>query len=883
MCSDGLVEELAFCTKTASGVGVGGVGGQGHVPLDNGVGYAWRGGVVVIVESNQFRMRGKEAIHSPPSSVHDRNLEETDMQHISSSEPAKHSTSRHLAAGELTIGGYCSYGPSLTGALEKDNAQDTWEVRDFPLADQGQHALLYFLLDYYDCFPETTVPPGWRFACLRPKIAGMATGDFATPITCLITSMCKALELVCSLYIGNWSHRIPSRFPILLWRNNKEKNVLQDSNRKPRSLKVMTWRHWAIKASPVVATQCRGTEMFTPQLACALYATFPLRFRPQLCTCTPAQLRSPDFDRQSRRLCNDEQSSHVDIRHFVAPGGQNLLTAVYCSHPWAGSARGYRGTQLPHAPLGAPTHARCVAERVRASPPPHHYQQGEQVLPASSKHPGARARPCSALGQAARSAHHVGGTWVRARGAGEMSRVRRAASANSSSTRCGAAVISRHLAEVTSRITSPEVSSTRGVVLFHPLSEAQPRQRLFQSVTIVSNDATSQRVFSGISRFPALAFRRCSIFSSFHPYRLSRPRCLGSSKSFNSFQLNLAMGCKEGLRGFVSAGNENDLEGSRRPSCPFLYSSSAGTEGTAMRRQTSTAWQEHPATNRAFTNHTELSLPPQRRVFLRWEPTGIDCRTARTQATRVSISDTPGSHSRGYVLSPDWMRSGNGDYLYGFSTSQAEKCRSDKADTATRNKCAIASMRRALNWRKCSRHAMRLQAVSASFYRLFTIKEPLLKAVLKIYLYAHCALLCLIHVLWTSSWCEEEEGEGGREKWVASGALRSRSHARYFRALGRREGVGGLTGPPQGLFKGKEEPAIRGIRGTQSSITTRTRVPAGSAATSSTVRCFRTLTSAGRVANTLLLRNPRRKKSRAYKSSNLAGQGMLPNMGSMRR
>ncbi|KAJ8872785.1 hypothetical protein PR048_026401 [Dryococelus australis] len=42
-------------------------------------------------------------------------------------------------------------------------------------------------------------------------------------------------------------------------------------------------------------------------------------------------------------------------------------------------------------------------------------------------------------------------------------------------------------------------------------------------VGIVTDEAFGRRVFSGIPRFPALAFRRCFILSSFHPYRLSRP------------------------------------------------------------------------------------------------------------------------------------------------------------------------------------------------------------------------------------------------------------------------------------------------------------------------------------------------------------------------
>ncbi|KAJ8894524.1 hypothetical protein PR048_007181 [Dryococelus australis] len=45
-------------------------------------------------------------------------------------------------------------------------------------------------------------------------------------------------------------------------------------------------------------------------------------------------------------------------------------------------------------------------------------------------------------------------------------------------------------------------------------------------VGIVPGDAAGWRVFSGISRFPALAFRRCFMLTSLHPRRRrSRPRC----------------------------------------------------------------------------------------------------------------------------------------------------------------------------------------------------------------------------------------------------------------------------------------------------------------------------------------------------------------------
>ncbi|KAJ8871669.1 hypothetical protein PR048_027996 [Dryococelus australis] len=44
-------------------------------------------------------------------------------------------------------------------------------------------------------------------------------------------------------------------------------------------------------------------------------------------------------------------------------------------------------------------------------------------------------------------------------------------------------------------------------------------------VVIVPYDAAGQWVFSGISRFPAFAFRRCSILTSSQPHRLPRARC----------------------------------------------------------------------------------------------------------------------------------------------------------------------------------------------------------------------------------------------------------------------------------------------------------------------------------------------------------------------
>ncbi|KAJ8869854.1 hypothetical protein PR048_028863 [Dryococelus australis] len=46
----------------------------------------------------------------------------------------------------------------------------------------------------------------------------------------------------------------------------------------------------------------------------------------------------------------------------------------------------------------------------------------------------------------------------------------------------------------------------------------------FRYAGIVPDDAAGRRVFSGSSRFPALTFRRCSILTSLHPLRLSRPR-----------------------------------------------------------------------------------------------------------------------------------------------------------------------------------------------------------------------------------------------------------------------------------------------------------------------------------------------------------------------
>ncbi|KAJ8882484.1 hypothetical protein PR048_014295 [Dryococelus australis] len=39
------------------------------------------------------------------------------------------------------------------------------------------------------------------------------------------------------------------------------------------------------------------------------------------------------------------------------------------------------------------------------------------------------------------------------------------------------------------------------------------------------DDAAGRRIFLGISRSPALAFRRCSILASLHPHRILRPRC----------------------------------------------------------------------------------------------------------------------------------------------------------------------------------------------------------------------------------------------------------------------------------------------------------------------------------------------------------------------
>ncbi|KAJ8882396.1 hypothetical protein PR048_014204 [Dryococelus australis] len=59
----------------------------------------------------------------------------------------------------------------------------------------------------------------------------------------------------------------------------------------------------------------------------------------------------------------------------------------------------------------------------------------------------------------------------------------------------------------------------------------------FSQVGTVPDDDAGRRVFSRISRFsPALAFGRCSILTSFHPHRLSKPR-KESPKSLNSTQL----------------------------------------------------------------------------------------------------------------------------------------------------------------------------------------------------------------------------------------------------------------------------------------------------------------------------------------------------------
>ncbi|KAJ8888454.1 hypothetical protein PR048_007944 [Dryococelus australis] len=45
----------------------------------------------------------------------------------------------------------------------------------------------------------------------------------------------------------------------------------------------------------------------------------------------------------------------------------------------------------------------------------------------------------------------------------------------------------------------------------------------FSQVGIPPDDSAGRRVFSGIFRFPVLAFRRCSIITSLHTHRLSRP------------------------------------------------------------------------------------------------------------------------------------------------------------------------------------------------------------------------------------------------------------------------------------------------------------------------------------------------------------------------
>ncbi|KAJ8872476.1 hypothetical protein PR048_026082 [Dryococelus australis] len=45
----------------------------------------------------------------------------------------------------------------------------------------------------------------------------------------------------------------------------------------------------------------------------------------------------------------------------------------------------------------------------------------------------------------------------------------------------------------------------------------------FSHVRIVPDDAAGRRVFSGISRFPSLTFRRCSILTPLHPHRPGHP------------------------------------------------------------------------------------------------------------------------------------------------------------------------------------------------------------------------------------------------------------------------------------------------------------------------------------------------------------------------
>ncbi|KAJ8875427.1 hypothetical protein PR048_023322 [Dryococelus australis] len=67
----------------------------------------------------------------------------------------------------------------------------------------------------------------------------------------------------------------------------------------------------------------------------------------------------------------------------------------------------------------------------------------------------------------------------------------------------------------------------------------------FSQVIIVPDYAAGQRVFSGISRFPALELRRRSMLISLHPHWLSRPRLLVKKPSRNT---EIVYGWKEHLK-----------------------------------------------------------------------------------------------------------------------------------------------------------------------------------------------------------------------------------------------------------------------------------------------------------------------------------------------
>ncbi|KAJ8888330.1 hypothetical protein PR048_007817 [Dryococelus australis] len=60
-----------------------------------------------------------------------------------------------------------------------------------------------------------------------------------------------------------------------------------------------------------------------------------------------------------------------------------------------------------------------------------------------------------------------------------------------------------------------------------------------QCNTILSDYTAGRRVFSGSPVPPALAFRRCSILTSFHPHRFSRPRCKYPPKCLHSLTVGV--------------------------------------------------------------------------------------------------------------------------------------------------------------------------------------------------------------------------------------------------------------------------------------------------------------------------------------------------------